>query len=41
MTNEEYNSICKSSENGNLSEPQEYLIRQYEKYKADKDGILQ
>lgn len=34
MTDEEYNDISKSSENGDLSEPQEYLTRQYEKYKT-------
>lgn len=35
MTDEEYEDICKSSETGDLSEPQEYLTRQYEKYKVD------
>lgn len=39
MTDEEYEDICKSSENGDLSEPQEYLTRQYEKYKVDKDNM--
>jgi hypothetical protein len=39
MADEEYEDICKSSETGDLSEPQEYLTRQYEKYKVDKDNM--